>query len=143
MLKLDKKKHLVGFVIVWSPTAWVLPDIALLPHVGDGEVGGDLVSAHRGRRSLCQMFRPRSKQKQKVAFFKKFWPRSKLKGHLTSAHLGTSYSPALASVCKNMVLKKSTPRQRQDKTRQDKHTKIFVLRPHNTITQSHKQTSTQ
>ena len=58
VLKLDKKKHLVGFVIVWSPTARVLPDITLLPHVGDGEVGGDLVSAHRGRRSLFQMFRP-------------------------------------------------------------------------------------
>ena len=62
------------------------------------------------------MFRPRSKQKQKVAFFKKFLPRPKLKGHLTSAHLGTSYSPALASVCINMLLKKSTPRFRQDKT---------------------------
>ena len=121
----------MSFVIVWSPTTWVLPDVTFLPHVGDGEVGGDLVSAHRGRRSLCQMFRPRSKQKQKVAFFKKFLPRSKLKGYLTSAHLGTSYSPALASVCKNMVLKKSTPRHRQDK-----HTKIFVLKPDNTFATS-------
>ena len=47
------QSHLVGFVIVFAPAAWVFPDVTFLCHVGNSEVCRDLMGAQRGWCSLC------------------------------------------------------------------------------------------
>ena len=38
--------HLMVFIIILAPTARVFPDVTFLRHVGNSEVGGDLMCAH-------------------------------------------------------------------------------------------------
>ena len=54
-MEIESKSHLVGFVIVFAPAAWIFPDITSLSHVRNREVCTDLMGAHRGGRSLCSM----------------------------------------------------------------------------------------